>query len=180
MWAITYIPVSSQFYEICCIWAYAQCSGRVRPIVKNGHHHCMWLRFSQERDVPRSGSERRQFRGDGEYLLKREKIGLELISCVKTFDHQNVSLPALIFSAVVSAFSKDNIASLGPLCLNAIVYQFIGLVSLPPSRHGSHTHNFRNRPLGGLSGNACMFPPIFNGVFWQYVVSSPYVPLANS
>ncbi|GHJ84613.1 hypothetical protein NliqN6_1015 [Naganishia liquefaciens] len=44
-----------------------------------------------------------------------------------SFVAMNVSLPALIFSAVVSAFSKDNIASLGPLCLNAIVYQFIGL-----------------------------------------------------
>lgn len=42
-------------------------------------------------------------------------------------DGQNVSLPALIFSSVVSAFTPDNIAAFGPLAMVAILYMFIGL-----------------------------------------------------
>lgn len=59
---------------------------------------------------------------------------------------QNVSLPSLIFAAVVTAFSKDNIASLGPLCMNAIIYQFVGLVRAP-------AHRCRERVMTNDSAN---------------------------
>lgn len=40
---------------------------------------------------------------------------------------QNVGLPALIFSSVVSAFTPDNIAAFGPLAMVAVLYMVIGL-----------------------------------------------------
>lgn len=42
---------------------------------------------------------------------------------------QTIALPCLIFASVVPAFNSDNIRFLGPLCLNAVVYELCGLVS---------------------------------------------------
>lgn len=42
-------------------------------------------------------------------------------------DRQNVSLPALIFSSIVTAFTPDNISAFGSLAMVAILYQVLGL-----------------------------------------------------
>ncbi|WVR04802.1 hypothetical protein IAU60_001814 [Kwoniella sp. DSM 27419] len=40
----------------------------------------------------------------------------------------NVSLPALVFGSMISAFTSENIKSFGPLFMCAVIYQALGLV----------------------------------------------------
>ncbi|KAL7419128.1 Protein M3 [Cryptotrichosporon argae] len=40
----------------------------------------------------------------------------------------NISLPCLVFSSMVSAFTSENIAAFGPLAMMAIMYQTLGLL----------------------------------------------------
>lgn len=40
---------------------------------------------------------------------------------------QNVALPALIFSSIITAFTPDNISAFGSLIFVAILYQIIGV-----------------------------------------------------
>lgn len=76
------------------------------------------LHHRQARPIPSCVGQR------GIYPRDSEQKGIPQVDLA---DPENVGLPALIFSSMVTAFTPENISAFGSLAIVAILYQSLGI-----------------------------------------------------